>query len=435
MAIAVSTNFNLGASMPLDSRAVAKSFSDLANIETKYVGMHVYVTNEGAEYTYTGTAWVNTQKTHYALDLTGASDDTIADYGLTLGYFPRAGQTSGTNIPRIITIIGTHELSSAVCSIVTAGYDAAPAVGTMFSIENYSSGTIYMGGTLTGGEPDYSIPVGETLVLKWTGTEMQENARYRSLTHAEYTKLTSLLSSSLNGYSVGGTGENGEAWGYIPIVKTSDGGMELGQYIDFHIESDDGIDRTARIRIYDDSGTPRFKLEGSSSGSLAHLTVKNLSAEQYHGTYYGTFGYPAEITLNGTTYTYNGNSASAEAFATGLVFFAPTSAGTEGYLLLADENGQPTWTDVMPYTTKFQTGANGTSISLSAFYSAFTSALSSLQTAISSGDEATLASAKEYADEKLASVTPYQGTVSSQDDFQAILIAQEWNKGLCWKVA
>ncbi len=212
----------------------------------------------------------------------------------------------------------------------------------------------------------YVVEDGRTYVLKggitndcWVAEDVITNDMIESLAD---------ISSSM-----------GQTWGYIPFVK-SDGGVELGQYVDFHMESADEIDRAARIRIYDDSGTPRFKFEGSSSGSLAHLTVKNLSAEQYHGTYYGTFGYPAEITLNGTTYTYNGNSASAEEFAAGLTFYAPKSAGTEGYVLLADSAGIPEWTDTLPYTTKFKTSESGVSLSLGNFYSAFTTMANAVTT-------------------------------------------------------
>ncbi len=173
----------------------------------------------------------------------------------------------------------------------------------------------------------------------------------------------------------------GAVWGYIPFVKT-DGGMEIGQYADFHIASDDGIDRYARIRIYDDDGVPRFKLEGSSASVSAHLTAANITASQFHGTHYGTLGYPLKITLNGTTYNYTASSSSAASCAEALVFYAANTAGTEGYLLLANSEGVPEWTDTLPSTTKFNT-ASGVAVSIAAFYAAFTNAVNSLTAEIS----------------------------------------------------
>jgi len=54
---------------------------------------------------------------------------------------------------------------------------------------------------------------------------------------------------------------SGNAWGYVPLVKT-DGVMEVGRYIDFHHTSADSIDYAARLHT-DGSGNGRLYVNGS----------------------------------------------------------------------------------------------------------------------------------------------------------------------------
>ncbi len=188
--------------------------------------------------------------------------------------------------------------------------------------------------------------------------------------------ISRLFRCFFDAYAVRGEDSTGAAWGYIPLVKT-DGGVEIGKYIDFHLNSDDGIDRYSRIMISSGEDQPIFTFSGSSSGEGAIIKADQVHANQYHGTYYGTLGYPAKVTLNGTQYSYAATNASAGAFAEGLKFYAPTSAGEENQILISGSDGIPVWSDSAPLATAFKTG--DVTITLAQFYSAFTSALSALQ--------------------------------------------------------
>jgi hypothetical protein len=55
--IQLSTNFDLGSPLPLDSRMVVSNFIDLNNIENKYQGLTCYVSTEKNLYVYQGVSW------------------------------------------------------------------------------------------------------------------------------------------------------------------------------------------------------------------------------------------------------------------------------------------------------------------------------------------------------------------------------------------
>lgn len=212
----------------------------------------------------------------------------------------------------------------------------------------------------------------------FTGTPKATTAA--SGTSSTQIATTEFVQNALSGYIVGGTGENGVTWGYIPVVK-NDGGIELGQYIDLHLTSGDNIDRYVRLRIYA-GDPPTFQVEGSEYGALANIVGNHIHGQEIHSEsgFFGKLGYPLKLTLNGTTFEYALTSDSASSFADGVVFYAPKTSGTANQILLAGADGAPVWADNAPLATAFKSGS--TTISFAQFYAAFTTAVTALQSAV-----------------------------------------------------
>lgn len=58
MAIKIASNFETGASEPLDKRQVVSVYADLASITTAYEGLEVWVISEHTKYRYVQNEWV-----------------------------------------------------------------------------------------------------------------------------------------------------------------------------------------------------------------------------------------------------------------------------------------------------------------------------------------------------------------------------------------
>lgn len=211
----------------------------------------------------------------------------------------------------------------------------------------------------------------------------QEGEKIKDILVKAKNFLESDQKALLDSVSVTSSDNTGKVWGYIPVVKT-DGGIELGKYIDMHIQSNDGIDRYARVIVEDNGdGIPVFKFEDGVSGR-AHGKFKNMIAEQIHGTHFGTLGYPLKMTLNGVEFSYACSSTTADSFASGVRFYAPVTVGTANQVLVSNGSGAPTWSDTAPLATSFKSGTM--TISFAAFYGAFTAVAAKAHTHDNKGE-------------------------------------------------
>ena len=59
MAIRIASNFKTGASQPLDEREVVEAYTDLANIDTAYEGLEVFVLENKKKYRYVNGEWID----------------------------------------------------------------------------------------------------------------------------------------------------------------------------------------------------------------------------------------------------------------------------------------------------------------------------------------------------------------------------------------
>jgi hypothetical protein len=97
------------------------------------------------------------------------------------------------------------------------------------------------------------------------------NSLYFYYYEGVYQKIT-ILPSTINANTVGGfpaVGDNNgtsRTWPYIPVINSSDGGMEIGRYIDFHYSSNDNSDFGSRIELEQD-GSMVF-LDHGGTGSI-----------------------------------------------------------------------------------------------------------------------------------------------------------------------
>ena len=107
MAIQVITNFEINASVPIDSRTVVSDINERNNIEYKFTGLKVFVESESKTYVYIGNTW-ELDGGGVGGGIYGGSGSLPGDVGIFLGtvsnnqddrsnylYFDSDGQTDG----------------------------------------------------------------------------------------------------------------------------------------------------------------------------------------------------------------------------------------------------------------------------------------------------------------------------------------------------
>lgn len=90
-----------------------------------------------------------------------------------------------------------------------------------------------------------------------------------------------LDADTLDGIQLASTGNNGQTWGYVPLVKT-DGVMEVGRYIDFHTISNSGVDRTFRMDAITDTQL-RISATNSNTDCIVEAHRDNARVAQLIG--------------------------------------------------------------------------------------------------------------------------------------------------------
>jgi hypothetical protein len=123
-------------------------------------------------------------------------------------------------------------------------------------------------------------------------------------------QITNVDASSLNGLSIAGANAN-IPWPFIPDVGT-DGLMEIGRYIDFHLASNSGVDNNGRLALTSDKNlnwNGNFTANNFFEGSDKRLktNIKKISKSVYSYelktqpgiTVYGTIAQEIEKTNPG----------------------------------------------------------------------------------------------------------------------------------------
>ena len=146
---------------------------------------------------------------------------------------------------------------------------------------------------------------------------------------------------------------NGAWWSAVPQIL-QDGVMEIGKYIDFHTTSNGTTDYDVRITAATTgltiSGTTTGTFSGNLSGNATTATTATKLGTDTKGSstkpIYLSAGTPTECSTyaGGTKVTLNGSSKGASTAS----FYAPTSAGTSGYILKSNGSGAPTWLQTLP---------------------------------------------------------------------------------------
>ena len=105
----------------------------------------------------------------------------------------------------------------------------------------------------------------------------------------------------LSGYSISTAGTT-DVWGTIPSIGGSDGVMEVGKYLDFHVSDDSTVDYDVRV-IAETSGltlggTTKGTFSGSLSGNASTATALTTSAGSATQPVYFSSGKPVACTYS-----------------------------------------------------------------------------------------------------------------------------------------
>ncbi len=177
MAIKVASNFEVGTGLPIDDRYVFGTIAERDALEAGrlYEGLVTYVKATQRRYIYDGLKWRDITDRNYVLDLTGATNENVADYRLRLSDFaPKATSQEEVSaiLPYKITVIGRHTLeASARVPVIQyiGGFDYNPAGGTKLIIENLTGGSITVGEDKVADTNEQIAPESGIILLKDNG--------------------------------------------------------------------------------------------------------------------------------------------------------------------------------------------------------------------------------------------------------------------------
>lgn len=127
---------------------------------------------------------------------------------------------------------------------------------------------------------------------------------------------------------------------YRPKIVTigTDGVSEIGKYIDFHNSDGNIKDFNTRIQCNNAANGNTILLPSDSGNLVVYRSVTGSTTQPVYLASSGVL--EACLTYaGGTAVTLNGDSASAKEAS----FYAPTTVGTSGQILISSGNGAPTW--------------------------------------------------------------------------------------------
>lgn len=111
---------------------------------------------------------------------------------------------------------------------------------------------------------------------------------------------TAANANKLGGYSLSTAGTK-DVWGTVPSIGVSDGGMEVGKYLDFHSTDGSTVDYDARIM----ASTSGLKLSGTTTGTFSgNLTGTATKATSDSAGNNINTTYIKAISASGSTLTY-----------------------------------------------------------------------------------------------------------------------------------
>lgn len=127
---------------------------------------------------------------------------------------------------------------------------------------------------------------------------------------------------------------------YRPKIVTigTDGVSEIGKYIDFHNSDGNIKDFNTRIQCNNAANGNTILLPSDSGNLVVYKSVTGATTQPVYLASSGVL--EACLTYaGGTAVTLNGDSASAKEAS----FYAPTTVGTSGQILISSGNGAPIW--------------------------------------------------------------------------------------------
>lgn len=159
------------------------------------------------------------------------------------------------------------------------------------------------------------------------------NSLYFYYYQGVYQKVT-ILPSNINATTLNGLSVSNDAsgishtWPYIPALNSSDGGMEIGRYLDFHYSSNENLDYLARIIVGQDGNLTFSDHSGSNWIDLDRIIGVLGSFTQYVNPYAGN------LTIASTLIQYGTANVPDTTLATGYNLYFSKSFSNNNYAVI-----------------------------------------------------------------------------------------------------